>query len=265
MEVRRPRLDLKLAAEKESLPLVRQALRAFGESAAVDTDALHNAELAVTEGCTNVVRHAYRHRGRMEVSLDARHDDLLAIVRDHGRGMPASRFEMGRKGGGLGLSVVEGLANQMEVRSERRRGTEVLMVLPFAASGPQPEPGQARAGALEHVVRRIVAMAGAQADMTPDRIVEALLVAELMVSHACGELLGNKVAVTLRRLPESVELRVGPLEPGGAAAVLRKAEVPVLGSVIERLADRLWTSLPGSGGAAGEQVAARFARAPRSA
>jgi anti-sigma regulatory factor (Ser/Thr protein kinase) len=266
MDVRRPRLGLELWAEKESLPVVRQALRAFGESSNIDLEAVHNAELAVTEACTNVVRHAYRDRGRIEVRLEARGDDLLAIVRDRGRGMPDSKREARRREGGLGLAVMEGLANQIEVRSERRKGTEVVMALPFETNGGcVDEPGRAPPSSLEHVVRRLVAMVAAQADMTPDRIVEALLVAELVVSNACEELLGDRVAVSLSRLPDGVELRVGPLESGGAEAVLRRAEIPALGSVVERLADRLWTDSSGSTGSdTGEHVAARFGRATRS-
>lgn len=267
MDVRRPRIELELWAEKDSLPLVRQSLRALGESAGIEADAVHSAELAVTEACANAVRHAYRGRGRVEVSLEVRPDDLLAIVRDRGRGMSVPWRGARREGDGLGLTVIAGIADQLEVRSSRRQGTEVVMALPFASQAAALEAGLApKAGSLAHVVRRLVAMVAAQADMTPDRITEALLVAELVVSNACEELLGDRLTVALSRLPDGLELRIGPLEPGGAEAALRKAEVPVLGSIVERLADRLWTEQTGPGGTEpGERLAARFGQAPMSA
>jgi hypothetical protein len=39
------------------------------------------------------------------------------------------------------------------------------------------------------------------------------------------------------------ELRVGPLEPGGALAVVADSEVPVVGSVLDKLADEVRTDV----------------------
>lgn len=254
----RPGVELRLEATKDALPLVRQALRGLGESLHADGDALHDAELAVTEACANVAMHAYQgHQGTIEVSLEARACELLAIVRDNGRGMRLTDRGRSVDAGGLGLAVIEGLASQLEIRSERRQGTEVVMTIALGADEPQIDPE--RGLVAERVVRRLAAMTGAQTDLTPDRIMEALLVVELIVRHAHGRLLGDKMEVRLDRLGHGFELRVGPLERDGAAAVVHDADVPVLGSLIERLADRVREILPAPERATdGERLAVCF-------
>jgi anti-sigma regulatory factor (Ser/Thr protein kinase) len=249
----RPRLELRLEADKDQVPLVRQALRALAQATGVEAEALHDAELAVTEACANAAQHAYRDgNGFVEVSIEARGAELLLIVRDEGKGMRDPWTDRGRKSG-LGLTVIETVARDVEIRSERHVGTEVVMALP----GPDPEllDGYAGGALAEHVVRRLVAMAAAQADLPPVRVTEALLAAELIARHAPANINGHRVEVALDRLADGIELRVGPLPSDGAIEILADADVPAIGSVIERFADRVWAVRDG---AADEQLAVHF-------
>jgi serine/threonine-protein kinase RsbW len=255
IDTRRPRLELRLEADKGRLPLVRQALRALAQATGADAEQLHDAELAVTEACANAMQHAYRHgNGVVEVSIEARAAELIVVVRDAGKGMRDPWNDRGRKSG-LGLTVIETVAREVEIRSERGVGTEVVMALP----GPDPEllERAGTSGAIaEQVVRRLVAMAAAQADLPPARVTEALLAAELIARHVPGKVTGDCVEVALNRLADGIELRVGPLPSEGATAVLAEADVPMVGSVIERFADRVWAVRDGFG--SGEQLAVRF-------
>lgn len=239
IETQRPRLELRLAADKDRLPLVRQALRALAQATGAEAEALQDAELAVTEACANAIRHAYRSAdGFVDVTIEARAAELLAIVRDEGKGMRDPWRDRGRRSG-LGLTVIESVARDVEIRSECGAGTEVVMALP----GPEQElleGNLAGRSIVEHVVRRLVAMAAAQADLPPGRVTEALLAAELIARHATAKVTGHCVEVVLDRLADGIELRIGPLASNGATAILAEADVPVLGSVIERFADGVW-------------------------
>lgn len=259
IETRRPRLEMRMQAEKDALPLVRQALRALAQSIGADPEGLQDAELALTEACANAVRHAYRDgAGMFDVALEARPRELLAIVRDEGRGMRDPWGDRGRDGG-LGLTVIESIARDVEIRSERGVGTEVVMALPGARYEPIDEESFAPGTTVEQVVRRLVAMAAAQSDLPAGRVTEALLAAEMIARHAADRVAGDRVHVRLDQIAHGIDLRVGPLEAGGTAEILRDADVAVLGSVIERFADRVW-AIPAADGSSGEgeRLAARF-------
>ncbi len=259
IETRRPRIELRLRADKDVLPVVRQALRALAQSIGAQPEALQDAELAVTEAVANAVRHAYGHEdGWVDVSIEARAADLLVVVRDEGKGMRDPWHDKGRRRGGLGLTVIQSVANDVEIRSRRGVGTEVVMALPGANGEPPEDPADGDS-TVEQVTRRLVAMASAQSDLPPARITEALLAAELIARHALDRVAGDTVHLRLDRLSGGIELKVGPLETDGAAGLLNDARVPVIGSIIERFADRVRVvprdrARPGDG----EQLAASF-------
>lgn len=260
IDMLRPRLELRVRAEKDGVPLVRQALRALALATGADPESLQDAELAVTEAAANAVRHAYRDgEGVFEVSLEARARDMLAIVRDEGRGMRDAWNDHGRTRGGLGLTVIESIARDVEIRSARGEGTEVVMALPGTRYEPLDEEATTSGEIVEQVVRRLVAMAAAQVDVPAARVTEALLAAEMIARHAVHHITGDRVHVRLDYVAGGIDLHVGPLEAGGTAALLSDADVPTLGSVIERFADRVWAvPAPESPSGVGEQLAARF-------
>nr|MBA3509158.1 hypothetical protein [Thermoleophilaceae bacterium] len=93
----------------------------------------------------------------------------------------------------------------------------------------------------ERILRRLVAVVAAQLDMSTERVMEGLLLAELVARNALRHLVGDRVHVRIEGVDAGFELRVGPLEAGGAGAVIADSEVPVVGSVVEKLADEFRT------------------------
>jgi serine/threonine-protein kinase RsbW len=102
-------------------------------------------------------------------------------------------------------------------------GTEVAV-----ASGPLVGP----------VLRRVVGMLAARADLPLDRLDDAVLVAEVVASRASA-FARDAVRVRLQPGNRTLWLRVGPLRPGGAQALLSEAAGPDVGSVILKLADEV--------------------------
>jgi hypothetical protein len=97
------------------------------------------------------------------------------------------------------------------------------------ASGPLVGP----------VLRRVVGMLAARADLPLDRLDDAVLVADLIAARAPAHVAAETVDVALEPGPRTLSLRVGPLRPGGGDALVIDAAVPGVGNVIEQLADEL--------------------------
>lgn len=88
------------------------------------------------------------------------------------------------------------------------------------------------------VLRRVVGMLAARADLPLDRLDDAVLVADVIASRATS-FAPDAVSVRLQPGERTLWLRVGPLEAGGAQAVLGDSAVPDLGSVVLKLADEV--------------------------
>ncbi len=229
-------VQLHLPASEDSLPVVRQALRSVGETVDADVEALEDAELAVTEALANAVEHAYTgNDGGVHVAFLQQDEEMLVSVRDFGRGMDASG-DRASDDPGFGLSMIEGIARRVDIRSAG--GTEVEMAFGLGvadvATVDGAVPGVAPA---ERILRRVVAVVAAQVDMSIERVMESLLVVELVARHGLRYLIGDHLHIRVTRGEGSFELRLGPLEEGGALNVVKDSDVAVVGSVIERLAN----------------------------
>ena len=89
------------------------------------------------------------------------------------------------------------------------------------------------------VLRRVVGMIAARADLPLDRLDDAVLVADVVAARAPAHVVEDTVDVAVTSGDRSLDLRVGPLRPGGGRALVVDAAVPGVGNVIEQLADAL--------------------------
>jgi hypothetical protein len=94
------------------------------------------------------------------------------------------------------------------------------------------------------VLRRVVGMLAARADLPLDRLDDAVLVADVIASRA-SSWSDDLVHVALHPGERTLWLRVGPLRKGGADALLDEASVPSVGSVIGKLADEVHVEADG--------------------
>ncbi len=120
-------VHLSLPARAENVAVVRHVLGAFADTMALPRTQLEDMRLAVTEACTNVVRHAYdgaAGRGTMDVMLRPRSDRLEIEVADDGQGIGASVDEAGP---GFGLPMMATLADELEIERSGGAGTRVSM------------------------------------------------------------------------------------------------------------------------------------------
>jgi anti-sigma regulatory factor (Ser/Thr protein kinase) len=123
-----PALDsdfrLTLPARPENIAVVRHVIGAFAEAVGLPARTIDDVRLAVTEACTNVVRHAYEDVGCIEIVIRPSGDDVTVIVSDHGRGIGPSPDVAGP---GLGLPLIAALADRFEIERVPQRGSRLLM------------------------------------------------------------------------------------------------------------------------------------------
>ena len=89
------------------------------------------------------------------------------------------------------------------------------------------------------VLRRVVGMLAARADLPLDRLDDAMLVTDLIVARAPAHVVGATVDVLLEPGHRSLSLRIGPLADGGGPALIEDAVVPGVGNVIKQLTDEI--------------------------
>ena len=118
---------LSLTASAEQVVLVRSVVGALAVSLGFRHRGVDDVRLAVTEACTNVVRHAYAGAdtdGRLDVVASGARGGLTVTVADRGCGL-RPRAETGP--GGLGLSLMAALAQSVKIEETDGRGTTVRL------------------------------------------------------------------------------------------------------------------------------------------
>ena len=95
-----PTVRLSIPAKAEYITLVRLALSGISQSRELSDEALGDLKLAVTEACSNSIRHAYTdgREGSVEVAYELHPDRLAVEVGDEGPGSLGARAAGDRRG-----------------------------------------------------------------------------------------------------------------------------------------------------------------------
>ncbi len=117
---------LTLPARPENVAVVRHVLGAFAEALQLPDPVIEDMRLAVTEACTNVVRHAYAdgQPGPVEILIRPEGNTLQVIVSDQGRGLGPSEDTTGP---GLGLPLIAALTHSLEIEQAPPSGSRLRM------------------------------------------------------------------------------------------------------------------------------------------
>jgi serine/threonine-protein kinase RsbW len=117
---------LTLPARPENVAVVRHVLGAFAEALMLPDPVIEDMRLAVTEACTNVVRHAYSdgEPGPVEILIRPTGEMLQVIVSDQGRGLGPSEDSTGP---GLGLPLIAALTHSLEIEPAGNAGSRLRM------------------------------------------------------------------------------------------------------------------------------------------
>jgi serine/threonine-protein kinase RsbW len=125
---------LTIPARPEYITLGRLALTAIAGVQPVSDETLHDLKLALTEACTNSVRHAYEDGrvGNVEIVYELEPDRLTVEVGDEGAGFELAERPEGGNGeleeGGLGIAIIRALADEVEIGPRAEGGSRLRFV-----------------------------------------------------------------------------------------------------------------------------------------
>jgi serine/threonine-protein kinase RsbW len=112
---------LTIPAKPEYVTLSRLALTGLSRVRPLPPGTLADLKLALTEACSNSVRHAYGEReGHVEISFELSSDRLVIEVADDGSGFEAREPDQPRMGddlteGGLGIAIIRSIADEVVI------------------------------------------------------------------------------------------------------------------------------------------------------
>ena len=116
--VENPTVRLTIPAKPEYITLVRLALSGLSRLRPLSEEVLGYLKLAVTEACTNSVRHGYEDgEGTVEILYELQPDRLVVEVLDDGPGFDASGdrpTEENLAEGGLGIAIIKAVSDEFE-------------------------------------------------------------------------------------------------------------------------------------------------------
>ena len=123
---------LTIPAKAEYVLLGRLALSGITRMRSLADETVSDLKLAVTEACTNSVRHAYGSNGGTVDIVYELHDDRLVVeVSDDGTGFDPDEVEETEEltEGGLGIAIIRALADEFEVgERDDGRGSRLRFV-----------------------------------------------------------------------------------------------------------------------------------------
>ena len=111
---------LTIPAKPEYITLSRLALAGLSRIRSFSDETLADLKLALTEACSNSVRHAYDDgEGHVDISFELRDDRLIVEVADDGTGFEpdegAKSDDDVLSEGGLGIAIIRSIADEVEI------------------------------------------------------------------------------------------------------------------------------------------------------
>jgi serine/threonine-protein kinase RsbW len=123
---------LTIPAKAEYITLCRLALAGISQLRPVPDETLHDLKLALTEACTNSVRHAYDDGagGHVQIVYELGEDRIAIEVRDEGEGFAIDETsEADRMSeSGLGIAIIRALADELEIEQVEGTGSRLRFV-----------------------------------------------------------------------------------------------------------------------------------------
>jgi serine/threonine-protein kinase RsbW len=122
---------LTIPARPEYITLCRLALTGMSRLANFSDELLADLKLALTEACSNSVRHAYAESegGVVHIVYDLAPDRLVIEVTDEGGGFDPEYAASGEEDlteGGLGIAIIRAIADEVEIGSrENGKGSRL--------------------------------------------------------------------------------------------------------------------------------------------
>lgn len=128
---------LMVPGKPEYVGAVRLAISSLANNAGFDIEAIEDIKVAVSEACTNIVRHGNVELKEgesieYEVTCQISDDKFSISVEDNGAGYDVNDYQEpdlpSEEAGGLGIFIIRALMDEVEVKSEVGIGTHITMI-----------------------------------------------------------------------------------------------------------------------------------------
>lgn len=123
-------ISLALPRDRESVSAVRRIVASAMAEVGVERSCAADVELALTEGCANVVRHATS-TDRYRVTFELDREAARVTIADSGKGFEVNGRQQRMAGalaeGGRGLALMRMLMDEADFLVREGRGTEVML------------------------------------------------------------------------------------------------------------------------------------------
>jgi serine/threonine-protein kinase RsbW len=125
----RMKIALWLPRTLESVAVARQSLDRLLSVFGVRSDCREEIALAVTEACSNVVRHA-EGKSMYELAAETEDSECVITVNDGGPGLaaaPPGTMPVAQATGGRGMALMRVMTDELELRRRRDGGLSVRL------------------------------------------------------------------------------------------------------------------------------------------
>jgi serine/threonine-protein kinase RsbW len=121
---------LTVPARAEFIALGRLALTGLARTRALSAEIVADLKLALTEACSNSVRHAYDEgrEGVVEIRYELSHDRIAIQVTDDGSGFDPETLVRAQEEldeGGLGIAIIRALTDELEIGARPEGGSRL--------------------------------------------------------------------------------------------------------------------------------------------
>jgi len=133
-------VTLEIPAKAEYVVLCRLALAGMLRDGGYSEEAVADLKLALTEACSNTIRHAYcdgeQEAPSVHVSFDLRADRVVLVIRDHGAGFvdesgskaePLPDGSVVASEGGMGIALIRAVVDEFLLEQPANGGTSLTL------------------------------------------------------------------------------------------------------------------------------------------
>lgn len=124
---------LLITSESRNLTRLRERLKPLLKKAGFSSEVEERILVAVGEGCTNALRHAYQEetKGKIRVTFQDEKDKVIFRIRDYGRKIDLTKVKTPQlppqKVGGLGIYFMKTLMDKVEYNTSHALGNELIL------------------------------------------------------------------------------------------------------------------------------------------
>lgn len=130
-------MKLEILSKSENESFARATVAAFASQLDPTLNELTDIKTAVSEAVTNSIIHGYENAGDKTIKIEAyiKEKELTVVIWDEGIGIEnlnlamqplyTSRPDLERSG--MGFTVMQSFMDKLEVKSEKNKGTKIIM------------------------------------------------------------------------------------------------------------------------------------------